>query len=327
MSDHTPLSSHEISLLTNRLDWGGSWDGIDLNSLGTNCPLDNGRIKARKRKSTKHGGLGALHILPSEILCRVFGFLDLQSLADIRAVNWSIRDFVDGIPQYKLIIKHAPNALRALLSTERAESFTLFDLFRTLHTPDCSICGEFGALLDLFSCRRQCVKCATVSGENATMPLNTAKTKFKLTSNVFRQLPVCHTLPGDYKYSRPITAPPYKRRMRLVRVRSVADAIKKHGLSSSELEAWRDGNIGLHYTEREKYGRVAYSVMALMGRSAMESTAKVVDMVFHGGVSAPAVIHNAAQTETGCMTKGVTLNTSSSAPGPRKLEKSYPNSN
>lgn len=49
---------------------------------------------------------------------------------------------------------HAPNALRAILSTGLAPQFTIGNLYRALRTQDCSECGSFGAYLHLLDCRR-----------------------------------------------------------------------------------------------------------------------------------------------------------------------------
>ncbi len=161
MASKISLTEDEFRLLT----WSRrslARMSIQPRSLERCCPLDNGR-HATTESIASVSSIGNLEILPIEIIHSIFNILDLQTLTHCRAISWRARCLVDSIPPYKTIVQHAPNALRALLSTNMAVCFTAQDIFKALCMQDCFICGQFGPFLDLFSAQRCCVTCIAYS--------------------------------------------------------------------------------------------------------------------------------------------------------------------
>jgi hypothetical protein len=197
---------------------------IQPETLERYCPLDNGRLEQRtisqSHTQVKLHDTGKLRALPLEITHLVISLLDLKSLTDFRAVSWGSRALVDSLPQYNAIIQHAPNTLRALLSTNMAMHFTTPHLFEVLCTEACFGCGEFGPFLDLFTCRRYCVTCVITCNDVLSTPISTAEQEFSLDSKTICALPTFLSLPGEYTESEKT----YRRRFSLVRVQSVMAA-------------------------------------------------------------------------------------------------------
>ena len=142
---------------------------IQSEVLEKHCPLDSGRLERRiVAPSSTQAELfdsGNLTTLPLEMKHLILRLLDLKPLTNLRAVSWGARTLVDNLPQYKAIIEHAPNALRAFLSTNMAVQLTSTNLFDTLCTQACFCCGQFGPMLDLFTCNRCCTPCASDSND------------------------------------------------------------------------------------------------------------------------------------------------------------------
>ena len=197
---------------------------IQLQSLQRHCPLDNGRLQqstvfeAKCTASTSN--IGDLEALPIEIIHSVFNILDLQSLTNSRAISWRARALVDSFPPYNAIVKHSPDALRALLSTHMAIHFTAQDIFDALCTQACFSCGQFGPFLDIFTGYRHCVTCVTYSDNLLSITASLAKKEFGLSSKSMRTLPTLLSIPGQYTESERT----YQRRISLVRILSAAAA-------------------------------------------------------------------------------------------------------
>ena len=164
--------------------------------------------------------MGTLPALPLEITYLILSLLDLRSLTDLRAISWGSRALVDSLPQYKAIIQHVPQALRAFLSTNMAIHYTVLDLFEALCTQPCFCCGQFAPLLDLFTCHRYCLTCVIDSDDLLSMPVSTAKRDFHLNLKTIRALPLCLSLPGQYTESERT----YQKRITLGRVQSILAA-------------------------------------------------------------------------------------------------------
>lgn len=189
--------------------------------LEKNCPLDNGRLEqhtvSRSNLQSRLFDTVDLQSLPPDIINSILNSLDLRSLTDLRAVSWGTRALVDNLPQYKSINQHAPNALRALLSTKTAVYSTALDLFRTLSSQACINCGQFGPFLDLFTCDRYCLTCVSFSGTLLCAPLSAARRDYKLGLKIERQLQTYRTLPGKYTERKIL----YRRRYNLVRATEI----------------------------------------------------------------------------------------------------------
>lgn len=127
-------------------------DNVDLEAQ---CPLDNGKHSTAEGRSSA----GALDLLPLEITTAVLLRLDLPSLIAFRRVSRRAMHLVDSLHEYRMVIKHCPNVLRAILSTN-ADAFDLAFLYKTLSTTNCHVCGMRARYLYLVTCKRICASCA-----------------------------------------------------------------------------------------------------------------------------------------------------------------------
>lgn len=172
-------------------------------SLRQHCPLDNGlfNLHANDDNSIAFSNIGDLNALPLEIVHLILSTLDLRSLTDFRALSWRARALVDNFPPYNNIVRHSPDVLRALLSTHMAIYFTAQDIFNALCTQQCSICGNFGPFLDLFTSCRSCLTCVMYSDALLCITASSAKEKLGLNSKALRALPTLLSVPGQYTES------------------------------------------------------------------------------------------------------------------------------
>ena len=106
---------------------------LDEYGLSQYCPLDNGRHTLKPEF-----GLGALAVIPLELLFNILVPLDLKTLTDFRRVNQRAMEAVDAIPPYKAIVQHTPTFLRAILTLKTGSWIT------------CQL---------LVTCKRLCFKC------------------------------------------------------------------------------------------------------------------------------------------------------------------------
>lgn len=228
--DYLELDDVQVPFLA----WPGlDYQIIDSNSLEKQCPLDNGRhqpIVLHDNTTAHISMVGDLECLPLEIIHMVLGILDLQTLTNFRAVSWHARNLVDSLPAYRAIVKHSPNALRALISTQTAIQFTARDIFRTLCTEACFNCGKFGPFLDLLSGERYCQICVAECDHLYSMRASLAKKAFGLDAKTMRSLPKLISLPGEYSMRGTIS----KKRITLVRMLSAEAAEQSMRATTSD---------------------------------------------------------------------------------------------
>lgn len=197
----------KIRLLTYlRNDLAEAFIGTDL--LRKQLPLDNAaspdNLKAVASSQSEGSpprfvkqALGSLDRLPPELLQEVLYNSDLRSLTNLRALNPETRSLIDSLPHYRTIIERVPDALRLMLSTGTASYFTLTQLYDTLLSQECFVCGSFGGCLSVLNCRRCCFYCVIFSDELLPLNLNTARVPRLLGSS---RLPIAFSIPGSYGY-------------------------------------------------------------------------------------------------------------------------------
>lgn len=173
---------------------------IDPVALERNCPLDNGRGATKRIDEYSCSNLGDIDTLPPELYTAVLLQLDLQTLTKFRSVNQRARLVVDSIPQYREILTHSPNTLRAVLSTGLGPHLTPRDLHNALCSQACAQCGDFGAFLYLFTCSRLCFLCLTEESRFLPMTTTSAKEAYGLSSTTISTLPTLRSLPGSYSH-------------------------------------------------------------------------------------------------------------------------------
>jgi hypothetical protein len=113
---------------------------IDPAPLARSCPLDNGRKNFAK--SMVGPGPSLMQALPVECYQACLQYLDLGTLTKMRRVSQYTRHAIDSLPSYRDIYEHAPQALRACLSTNVAPHIPLLRLHNSLTTMECFYCKE-----------------------------------------------------------------------------------------------------------------------------------------------------------------------------------------
>jgi hypothetical protein len=144
--------------------------------------------------------VGRLDLLPLELVSEILLALDIPTLTSFRRVNRRAMELVDSLHQYRSILKHCPNILRAIVSTN-ASSYTCRVLYDTLCNTKCSSCDRFGGYLYLITCRRVCYFC--FSRNLIYFPLSAwqAAKLTGLSRRDLKRLPHLVSLPGRYTAS------------------------------------------------------------------------------------------------------------------------------
>jgi len=169
---------------------------LDDAHLETRCPLDNGRHSVQAQFSM--GQLGVLRVLPLEIVNEILLTLDLPTLTLFRRVNRCAMSVVDALHQYRMVLKHCPNVLRAIISID-ATFFDCWTLYKKLSTSKCESCGRFGGYLYLITCKRVCYACFTLNDDYFPVLLAHANKHTGLKRRELRRyVPNVFSLPGRY---------------------------------------------------------------------------------------------------------------------------------
>lgn len=114
---------------------------IDRFVLITKCRLDNGpKIFKNPMGQPQDGTSSSLQSLPIELFQACLQFLDLGTLTAMRRVSQYTRHAIDTLHQYKELYEHAPQALRACLSTGLAAHIPICRLHHALTTMECHYC-------------------------------------------------------------------------------------------------------------------------------------------------------------------------------------------
>lgn len=173
---------------------------IDTEYLQHDCPLDQ---TSSKTPSVSHmrnatASLGRFDQIPLETTQHILAHLDLSSLTLVRSTSKRMNLLVDSLHAYGKIVTHAPNALRALLSTQSAQYFTAIDLYNALRAQDCFLCGHFGAFLYLLTCRRCCWRCLTTAPDLLPISKTATKHLYRFSRRTMAKIPTILNIPGPY---------------------------------------------------------------------------------------------------------------------------------
>ena len=142
--------------------------------------------------------LGALDTLPLELLQTVLVQLDLLSLLQFGRVNRRASSINHSIPQFKALLTHTPNTIRAILSIGIGQWITCETLFSAFCTSKCEYCGDFGGYLYLLACRRVCFLCLTENNTCLPISRKIAKGKFGVYGAALDTIPQMRSMPGIY---------------------------------------------------------------------------------------------------------------------------------
>lgn len=173
---------------------------IDTDHLHQNCPLDQKSLKPPSASSVQgaYASLGRFGRLPIETTLNIFANTDLSTLTLLRSISERTSLLVDSVLPYEAVVTHAPNALRALLSTGSAQYFTAIDLYNALRAQDCFLCGRFGPFLYLLECRRCCWKCLTSVQDILPISKEAAQFLYHLDLETMTNIPTLLNIPGSY---------------------------------------------------------------------------------------------------------------------------------
>ncbi|KAI4173798.1 MAG: hypothetical protein LQ343_002733 [Gyalolechia ehrenbergii] len=200
--------------------------GVDPAILEKNCPLDYFSDRIEPVHPKLHTALGALQVLPPELLHLILHDLDLHTLTTFRSVNKQGRHLVSSLRRYNAIVQHVPNTLRFILSTHAAATCTLSQLYHALLYSDCFICGRYGGFFSVLSCSRCCCYCLCCSDLLFPLTRRAAQTHFKLDKSSTNTLPVALSLPGRYGLQRNLSR---KRNWIVLRASAHQAAVLLHG--------------------------------------------------------------------------------------------------
>lgn len=173
----------------NHLPDQNTLDDIDL---GHQCVLDVG-CHPDIQPSTS---LGTLDTLPLEILSNFLLHLDIPTLTAYRQVNAKATETVDFLYQYKTVVAHCPNVLRAIVST-RSTALTIDSLYNILFIEKCSKenCHLFGVHLNLLTAKRYCFDHFT---DCRVVPASRVLEITDRTMDQLKELPHMYSVPGRY---------------------------------------------------------------------------------------------------------------------------------
>lgn len=107
--------------------------------------------------------------LPPELTVMILDLLDLRNLMDFRHCSHSILHFVDSLPRFQAVVKHAAQVLRGILAIRTTAHITLPMLYNTLCQRHCKNCGRLAQYIWLVTCTRVCMNC--MHAKNDTYPL------------------------------------------------------------------------------------------------------------------------------------------------------------
>jgi len=185
-----------------------------------------------KRSPKSTAPLGNLDVLPLELLHSIFSMLDLRTLSGITRTCLRGTVVVESLPEYRDLIRHAPQAMAALGSTRLLHYHSASTLHATLLSASCSSCGEYGAFLFLPTCERCCYECLWRNQSLWVIPISEARKCFDLSVASAKELPTMRSLPGKYYVRCSISR---KRQLRLVSVRAAKELAIKENKSTEYL--------------------------------------------------------------------------------------------
>lgn len=172
--------------------------------------------------------LGILEQLPDELIAMIIPQLDIHSYFRFRQLNRRARLVsAEYLKEYTIIAAHGLEGLRGLLRGNLDHRFTIIDLYRTLITRDCLLCGGFGGFLYIPSNTRCCFRCINQAEELSLLSttmfykcagVRASEAKPYLLASTLR------TVPGHYARM----TKPAKRNKYLISVEAALEALAAH---------------------------------------------------------------------------------------------------
>ena len=127
--------------------------------------------------------------------------LDLQTISRISRVSVQGLTVVQSLPAYQELLEHVPCVVAVLSQTKLLSLHSMIQLRGVLRSDRCECCPEYGAYLFLPTCVRCCWECLNINPSLRAISLKDAKKYFGLKERHLKQLPVLHTIPGNYIFT------------------------------------------------------------------------------------------------------------------------------
>lgn len=131
-------------------------------------PLSSVNVSAA---DTATGGF-SLFQMPPEILSRIILELDIVSTNCFSQANRQTRFVTTALPQYRQVVQHGAQAIKAMVRANLGHCFRYRELHRALIQEQCSLCGKFGGFLFLLTCTRCCYTCIHTASELAVTQIS-----------------------------------------------------------------------------------------------------------------------------------------------------------
>ncbi|KAF5611393.1 f-box domain protein [Fusarium subglutinans] len=154
--------------------------------------------------------LGALDVLPNELLNIILRNLDLLSYFRFRHVNRRARILASELQEYKAVVRHGIEGFRGMLRMRLATHFTFEDMYRALIGETCQFCKNFGGFLCLLTATRCCFACIENAPELRVISMSALSKLTKLSAKRLSCLAgyILRTVPGIYSMEeRPARRP------------------------------------------------------------------------------------------------------------------------
>jgi hypothetical protein len=144
--------------------------------------------------------LGALDVLPTEILLHILQTLPLRDLLQYRNLSKSNRQFVDSIAEFSEISRYAQHTLRCIIAIQTTAEITLVTLYQALCDRHCDACGSLTQHIWLPTCRRICLRCPDTSSHGLAVPLTKSEIllEYELDDSQLLQKPRFHFIPSIF---------------------------------------------------------------------------------------------------------------------------------
>lgn len=194
--------------------------------------------------------LGNLDALPLELLHSILSMLDLQTLLNFTQTCLRGTAIVVSLVEFRDLVQHAPQAMRALASTKLLHYHPVHTLHAAMLSEECSSCGEYGAFLFLPTCERCCFSCLWRNQSLWVIPISQARRCFDLSIASTKKLPTMTSIPGEYCVLSRVSR---QRKIRLVSVKAAKELAWKEKSAETLAQYREDIAAGLSKADKHLF--------------------------------------------------------------------------
>ncbi|VUC37094.1 unnamed protein product [Clonostachys rosea] len=203
---------------------------FDDHTLDENLPPVEALLPINRDRTN----LGTLSRLTPECLQLVFNQLDIDAIINFQSTSHGSFAFVNSLPTYGVIAKHARNTVRGARIIGTSGRITCIELYGKLCQSTCDQCDEFGGYIYLVTYKRLCLLCLSTHLSYLPLARQWACRYFGLDNSTVNSLPRLLTLRGKYS--------PEERKLQNKQILVDYDAAHKAGItrhgSVEEMEAY-----------------------------------------------------------------------------------------